>query len=438
MTDSISLVGRTNVGKSLLFNKLIQYKNSIVLNKHGVTRDINEGKILYQDKYLNLIDTAGITSTDEHFTKLSYEKTLGAIERSSIVLFVTSIEDGITSSDKEICSLLRKLNKSIFLVINKCDKQKSNLKKYEFSEFGFTKVFEVSAKTNLGLERLVEELFNSCSSSVYKEDKISRIAFIGKPNVGKSTLINSILNESRSITSDVPGTTIDSLEIPFSFKGHNFLIYDTAGIMKKASTKDIINKYSISMSLKCISDANLCVLVISATELVSKQDKSIFNILKDNNKPFVLVINKIDLITKNEIKILKSKIDYFSNILFGTKIIYISALHNRNIRKLLFTIKTLVTNLYREYRPSKLTKILNDACNKHPIKNASNRLIKLKFAKQNKSSDLSISIHGNQTDKIPDSYRKYLVNYFSDQLGLSGVPIKLIFKKEKNPYKMGS
>ncbi len=152
----------------------------------------------------------------------------------------------------------------------------------------------------------------------------------------------------------------------------------------------------------------------------------------------MLVINKIDLISKNELKILKSKIDYFSNILFGTKIIYISALHNRNIRKLLFTIKDLVTNLYREYRPSKLTKILNDACNKHPIKNSSNRLIKLKFAKQNKSSDLSISIHGNQTDKIPDSYRKYLVNYFSDQLGLSGVPIKLIFKKEKNPYKMGS
>ena len=438
MTDSISLVGRTNVGKSLLFNKLIQYKNSIVLNKHGVTRDINEGKILYQDKYLNLIDTAGISSTDEHFSKLSYEKTIEAIGRSSVVLFVTSIEDGITSSDKEICSLLRKLNKSIFLVINKCDKQKSNLKKYEFSEFGFTKVFEVSAKTNRGLERLVEELFNSCSSSLHKEHKISRIAFIGKPNVGKSTLINSILNESRSITSDVPGTTIDSLEIPFTFKGQNFLIYDTAGIMKKASTKDIINKYSINMSLKSISDSNLCVLVISATELVSKQDKSIFNILKDNNKPFVLVINKIDLISKNELKILKSKIDYFSNILFGTKIIYISALHNRNIRKLLFTIKTLVTNLYREYRPSKLTKILNDACNKHPIKNASNRLIKLKFAKQNKSSDLSISIHGNQTDKIPDSYRKYLVNYFSDQLGLSGVPIKLIFKKEKNPYKMGS
>ena len=246
------------------------------------------------------------------------------------------------------------------------------------------------------------------------------------------------MNESRSITSDKPGTTIDSLEIPFTFKGQNFLIYDTAGIMKKASTKEIVNKYSINMSLKCISESNICILVISAEELVSKQDKTIFNILKDNNKPFILVINKIDLVNKNDLKILKSKIDYFSNILFGTKIIYISALHNRNIRKLLFTIRSLVTNLYREYRPSRLTKILNDACNKHPIKNSSNRLIKLKFAKQNKSSDLSISIHGNQTDKIPDSYRKYLVNYFSDQLGLSGVPIKLVFKKEKNPYKMGS
>ena len=438
MSDSICLVGRTNVGKSLLFNKLVQYKNSIVLNKHGVTRDVNEGKVLFEDKYLNIFDTAGISASDEHFSKLAYDKTIEAINKSSVILFVTSIDDGITSGDLEICSILRKFNKRIILVINKCDKQKSLLKKFEFSELGLDDLYEVSAKTNQGLEKLVERLFKICSWSIHKQMKMTRLAFIGKPNVGKSTLINSILNESRSITSDKPGTTIDSLEIPFTFKGQNFLIYDTAGIMKKASTKEIVNKYSISMSLKCISESNICILVISAEELVSKQDKTIFNILKDNNKPFILVINKIDLVNKNDLKILKSKIDYFSNILFGTKIIYISALHNRNIRKLLFTIKSLVTNLYREYRPSRLTKILNDACNKHPIKNSSNRLIKLKFAKQNKSSDLSISIHGNQTDKIPDSYRKYLVNYFSDQLGLSGVPIKLVFKKEKNPYKMGS
>ena len=438
MSDSICLVGRTNVGKSLLFNKLVQYKNSIVLNKHGVTRDVNEGKILFEDKYLNIFDTAGISASDEHFSKLAYDKTIEAINKSSVILFVTSIDDGITSGDLEICSILRKFNKRIILVINKCDKQKSLLKKFEFSELGLDELYEVSAKTNQGLEKLVERLFKICSWSIHKQMKLTRLAFIGKPNVGKSTLINSILNESRSITSDKPGTTIDSLEIPFTFKGQNFLIYDTAGIMKKASTKEIVNKYSINMSLKCISESNICILVISAEELVSKQDKTIFNILKDNNKPFILVINKIDLVNKNDLKILKSKIDYFSNILFGTKIIYISALHNRNIRKLLFTIKSLVTNLYREYRPSRLTKILNDACNKHPIKNSSNRLIKLKFAKQNKSSDLSISIHGNQTDKIPDSYRKYLVNYFSDQLGLSGVPIKLVFKKEKNPYKMGS
>ena len=438
MTDSIALVGRTNVGKSLLFNKLVQYKNSIVLNKHGVTRDVNQGKLLYEDKYLNLYDTAGITSQDEQFSKLAYEKTLQAINKSSVVLFVTSLEDGVTSSDKEICSILRKLNKEIILVINKSDKQKSILKKYEFSELGFINSFEVSAKTNKGLVDLIKKTFALANSRIYTEVKTNRIAFIGKPNVGKSTLINSILNESRSITSDTPGTTIDSLEIPFTFKDKNYLIYDTAGIMKKSSTKEIINKYSINMSLKCISDSNVCVLVISASDLVSKQDKNIFKIIKENNKPFILVINKIDLVNKNDMKKLRSSIDYFSNILFGTKIIYLSALENRNIRKLLFTIKGLVSNLHKEYRPSKLTKILNDACNKHPVKNNRNRLIKLKFAKQNKSSDLSISIHGNQTDKIPDSYRKYLVNYFSDQLGLSEVPIRLIFKKEKHPYDMGS
>ena len=141
MTDSIALVGRTNVGKSLLFNKLVQYKNSIVLNKHGVTRDVNQGKLLYEDKYLNLYDTAGITSQDEQFSNLAFEKTIQAIKKSSVVLFVTSIEEGITSSDKEICSILRKLNKEIILVINKCDKQKSNLKRYELNFIFFMKYF---------------------------------------------------------------------------------------------------------------------------------------------------------------------------------------------------------------------------------------------------------------------------------------------------------
>jgi len=438
MTNSIALVGRTNVGKSLLYNKLVQYKNSIVLNKHGVTRDVNQGRLLYEEKYLNLYDTAGITSEDKEFSQLAYEKTIDAINKSSLVLLVTSLEDGITSSDYEICDILRKLNKKTILVINKSDKQKSALKKYEFHELGLKDVFDVSAKTNKGLLPLIQKIFQTTKSSFHYESNKNRVAFIGKPNVGKSTLINCILNESRSITSNIPGTTIDSLEIPFTFKGRDYYIYDTAGIMKKSSSKEIINKYSINMSLKCISDSNICVLVISALELVSKQDKNIFNIIKENNKPFILVINKIDLINKIELRKLKSNIEYFSNILFGTKIIYISALENRNIRKLLFTINTLTSNLYKEFRPSKLTKILNDACNKHPIKNNRNRPIKLKFAKQNKSSDLSISIHGNQTDKIPDSYRKYLVNYFSNQLGLSGVPIRLIFKKEKNPFNMGS
>ena len=438
MTNIISLVGRTNVGKSLLFNKLTQYKNSIVLNKHGVTRDVNQGKLLFEDKYLDIFDTAGISSSDESLTKLSYEKTLSIIKKSDIVLFIVSLEDGITNSDKELMSMLRKHDKKTLLVINKCDKQKSLIKKYEFSELGFSTSYEISAKTNKGLEKLVEDIFQYTDASIYEESKVNRVAFIGKPNVGKSTLINSILNDNRSITSDIPGTTIDSLEIPFIFKNQKYLIYDTAGIMKKSSTKDIINKYSITMSLKCLTDADICILIISAQEMVTKQDKSIFNIIKDSNKPFILVVNKIDLVNKNDLTKLRKNIDYFSNILFGTKIIFLSALHNRNIRKLLFTINSLVSSLHQEYRPSKLTKILNDACNKHPIKNNSNRLIKLKFAKQNKSRDLSISIHGNQTDKIPDSYRKYLVNYFSDKLGLSGVPIRLTFKKEKNPYKMGS
>ena len=183
MTNIISLVGRTNVGKSLLFNKLTQYKNSIVLNKHGVTRDVNQGKLLFEDKYLDIFDTAGISSSDESLTKLSYEKTLSIIKKSDIVLFVVSLEDGITNSDKELMSMLRKHDKKTLLVINKCDKQKSLIKKYEFSELGFSTSYEISAKTNKGLEKLVEDIFQYTDASIYEESKVNRVAFIGKPNV---------------------------------------------------------------------------------------------------------------------------------------------------------------------------------------------------------------------------------------------------------------
>ena len=181
--------------KSLLFNKLIQYKNSIVLNKHGVTKDINQGKILYKDKYINIFDTAGITSSDEQFSKLAYEKTLYAInEHHRSICNVYGRWHLII--DQEICSILRKMNKNIILVINKADKQKSELKKHEFSELGLTICHEVSAKTNHGLEDLVEKIFHICKASANQHEEIKKIAFIGKPNVGKSTLINNILNEA--------------------------------------------------------------------------------------------------------------------------------------------------------------------------------------------------------------------------------------------------
>ena len=183
MTDSISLVGRTNVGKSLLFNKLVQYKNSIVLNKHGVTRDVNEGKVLYEDRYVNIYDTAGITSEDKEFSKLSYDKTINAIKKSSLILFITSLEDGLTSMDKEICQYIRKNNKSVIHIINKCDKEKSQLKRYEFSELGFETSIVVSAKTNKGMLKLVKTIFENVKSSIYHETNPIKVSSVtSKPN----------------------------------------------------------------------------------------------------------------------------------------------------------------------------------------------------------------------------------------------------------------
>ena len=292
MTDSIALVGRTNVGKSLLFNKLVQYKNSIVLNKHGVTRDVNQGKLLYEDKYLHLYDTAGITSQDEQFTKLAYEKTLQAIDKSSVVLFVTSLEDGVTSSDKEICSILRKLNKEIILVINKSDKQKSILKKYEFSELGINNSFEVSAKTNKGLLDLIKKTFSLTNSGIYSEIKTNRIAFIGKPNVGKSTLFNRLTQRRQAIVDSVSGVTRDRHYGISDWNGRDFTVIDTGGYI--TGSEDIFEAEIRKQVKIAVEESDCIIFVVDVETGTTDLDMDVAQILRKANKPVFIAVNKVD------------------------------------------------------------------------------------------------------------------------------------------------
>ena len=435
MNESIAIVGRTNVGKSLLFNKLTKARKSLVADYHGVTRDINTGYMQYKNKNIYIEDTGGIPGSFDDFSKLIINKASNSISKASLIVFVVSASDGLTNQDYDICKMLRKLNRQIILVINKCDLTKKSQPISEFYKLGIKEVFIISAKNNIGLDELRNRLVIIKSSKFIEQKNIfRRISIVGKPNAGKSTLVNNLLNEERMIISDMAGTTVDAIEIPFTFKNNNFLLYDTAGITRKSKTLSTLQKFSIGSTLDTIKTTDICIFMIDAQEGVTKQDKTILNIIKKYNKAFIIVLNKIDNKSKQEIKELKKELEYFSNIVDNASIILISALNNINIKKLLHTVGKISYSIYKRYKSSLLTNILNMATDEHQPPMINNRRIKLKFAQQAKSDSLSIIIFGNQTDKLPTSYEKYLKNFYIDKLNLIGIPIKITLSKQKNPF----
>ena len=432
MNESIAIVGRTNVGKSLLFNKLTKARKSLVADYHGVTRDINTGYMQYKNKNIYIEDTGGIPGSFDDFSKLIINKASNSISKASLIVFVVSASDGLTNQDYDICKMLRKLNRQIILVINKCDLTKKSQPISEFYKLGIKEVFIISAKNNIGLDELRNRLIIIKSSKFIEQKNIfRRISIVGKPNAGKSTLVNNLLNEERMIISDMAGTTVDAIEIPFTFKNNNFLLYDTAGITRKSKTLSTLQKFSIGSTLDTIKTTDICIFMIDAQEGVTKQDKTILNIIKKYNKAFIIVLNKIDNKSKQEIKELKKELEYFSNIVDNASIILISALNNIN---LLHTVGKISYSIYKRYKSSLLTNILNMATDEHQPPMINNRRIKLKFAQQAKSDSLSIIIFGNQTDKLPISYEKYLKNFYIDKLNLIGIPIKITLSKQKNPF----
>ena len=435
MKESIAIVGRTNVGKSLLFNKLTKARKSLVIDYHGVTRDINTGYLLLGNRSLYVEDTGGIPEKNDQFSSQILDKASKSISNADLILFVVSAADGLTFQDQEICKMLRKLNREIILLINKTDLSKKSQPISDFYQLGIKDELLISAKNNIGITSLKEKLSDILvGDEIVSKDIFRRISIIGKPNAGKSTLINTLLNEERMIISDVAGTTLDAIEIPFTFKDNNFLLYDTAGITRKSKTISTIQKFSINSTLETIKTTDICIFMIDAEEGITKQDKTILNIIKKSNKAFIIAINKIDTKNKTELLELKKDLKYFSNITDNASIVMISAINKENIKKLLFTISNISYSIYKRYKSSYLTEVLNEALNTHPPPMINNRRIKLKFAQQAKSDSLSIIIYGNQVDKLPSSYEKYLKNFFIDKLKLVGIPIKISLSKQKNPF----
>ena len=359
MKNQIAIVGRTNVGKSLLFNKLTKQKKALVIDFHGVTKDINCGYLVNQQKQsIELFDTSGFTELTDRNDEF-YKRTIKCIDECNLILYVMSIKNLFNSLDKQIINNLRKKNKKIILIVNKIDLMKKHDTIYDAFQYGIENIFEISAKDNKGIIELKKYLINHVSGTDITHEYFKKVSIIGKPNSGKSTLINTLINTKKMITSDHPGTTVDCIDHNFTYRNKRFLLVDTAGLARKAKNRSKLHSYSMLNTLNTIKLSDISVFLLDASLRISKQDKIILEYLKTFNKPHIIVLNKIDLLNKSQIYQFKKYVEYFINISSNAPCIYLSASMRQNISQLKKEVYTLASKLDQRFKSSLLTKILN-------------------------------------------------------------------------------
>ncbi|WP_343152750.1 ribosome biogenesis GTPase Der [Buchnera aphidicola] len=445
MIPNIVLIGRSNVGKSTLFNKLTNSSSALVGNDLGLTRDRKCAFIKIKNKKIILTDTAGIISKTNEFEKKIMKQTYLALKKADLILFVVNAKESILSEDYYILEKLRKSCKKIILVINKIDYLQCITESNEFFKLGVKENFNVSASRGTGINNLIEKgifpwLENlEINKNVLKKENyedIIKVAFVGAPNVGKSTLINQIVKEERLITSEISGTTRDSINIPIKKNNKNYILIDTAGIRKKNKIQEKIHYISIKKTFENIKQTEILLFIIDISKLqINKEDLLIARKILDAQKSIIVVFNKCDLLKKHELKKIYPMISKKLNFLKFCQFQFISAIKNKGIKKLLDNINITFNCSKKKTTSAKLTKILKTAITKHQPPYIKGRRIKLKYAHPGGFKPMIIIIHGNQINYLPATYKKYLINYFQKSLNLIGSPINLFFKENQNPFK---
>ena len=435
MSTTVALVGRTNVGKSSLFNKLAKSKSALVSEQEGLTRDIKSTSIHLGGKSINLIDTGGFfTSKDDDFEEMILSKAYEAIEYAEVILFVVDKKFGISPFDKEIASLIRKSNKEVIMVINKIDVKTSEGTAI-FEELGFKEKVEVSAEHNLGIDQLKTLLFSKVKEEENLfENNIPKICILGKPNVGKSSTINSISNEKKMIVSNIPGTTIDSIDSKITYKNKEYIFIDTAGIRKKSKTTSKEEKFSVIKSLESNKIADLSVIMLDASNFLLDQDRKLIEKAKENGKAIIIAVNKMDLLDKTSLNEIEKNLSNDS-MFNGLPVCFISAKDRHGIRHLFDNIYRVLENADKKISTNKLNNILRKALETKSIPFKGKFKPKIRFVHQGGKNPHIVTLHGNSLEKLEGSYKRFLNNFYQKQLGLMGITLKLKFITSKNPYK---
>jgi GTPase len=435
MRNIVAIVGRPNVGKSTLFNRLTESRAAIVEETSGVTRDRHYGISEWNGVEFSVIDTGGyVIGSDDIFEEEIRKQVVLAMDEASAIIFVVDVTTGITDLDESVAKMLRKTDKPVLLCSNKVDNADRLVDATEFYTFGLGEVYSVSAINGSGTGELLDKLVEAFNPELDIEDtsEIPNIAIVGKPNVGKSSLCNALLGEDRNIVTPISGTTRDSIHTRYKSYGFDFNLVDTAGIRKKAKIDEDIEFYSVLRSIRTIENSDVCIFMIDATEGIQKQDLNIFYVIEKNRKGVVVLVNKWDLIDKetNSVRDFENKIREQLSPFSDVPIVFTSAIQKQRIHKALEKAIEVYHNRTQRIATSKLNELLQTIMEQNPPPSVKGKFIKIKYITQLPTHAPAFALFCNLPQYVRDSYKRFLENRFREEFNFTGVPIRIFFRKK--------
>ncbi|MGF7137875.1 ribosome biogenesis GTPase Der [Roseimarinus sediminis] len=435
MSNIVAIVGRPNVGKSTLFNRIVEARTAIVDNESGVTRDRIYGKGEWNGFEFSLIDTGGyVMNSDDIFEEEIRRQVHLAIEEADVIIYVVDVESGITDLDDSIALLLRKVEKPVFIAVNKVDNHARIADSYEFYNLGLGDLFCVSSINGSGTGDLLDKVVAAFpkATRTLEEDNVPHFSIIGRPNVGKSSMINALIGEERHIVTDVAGTTRDAIFTRYNKFGHDFILTDTAGLRKKGKVHENLEFYSVMRSIRAIESSDVCMLLIDATRGVEAQDINIFNLVIKNKKGVVILVNKWDLVEKDQSSTkafteeIKQRIAPFNDV----PIVFTSALTKQRLLKAFETAMKVYENRTKKIKTSALNEYLLEAIEQFSPPSTKGKFIKIKYITQLPAPTPVFAFYANLPQYIKDPYKRYLENKIREYFDFEGVPITLVFRKK--------
>ena len=436
MLPVVSIVGRPNVGKSTLFNRLIGKRKAIVHDEYGVTRDRHYGESFWNGRDFTVIDTGGYLPNEMNVMVVGIREQVHiALEESDVILFVVDVKDGINTLDKAVANLLRQQNKPVLLVSNKADNEERRMNSTEFYELGFEELFPVSSINGTGTGNLLDKVVELLPEETEPEpeSKIPKLAFIGRPNVGKSSLFNALLDDERAIVTDIAGTTRDSINSNLKYDGKDYLLVDTAGLRKRTKVKENIEFYSTIRTDRAIRECDIAILMVDAMQGFDAQDKRVIREAEKFNKGLVIVLNKWDLVPDKDTNTVRDFEDYiYTSVpqLYYVPIVTISAVNKTRIHRVLDMAQHVIAERNKEIPTPEFNDFLEQMLNEKPLPMKRGRQLKITYATQVKSNPPVFKFFMNSPHDLPPNYRKFIENKIRERFGFLGVPITMVFRQK--------